>query len=190
MVWKRSCDSFAAATGWGVGSFLRYHATLSQVERWWVRTERTDLVLFLAQDSSYWAIKLPHGWWVFGLDNALQEDIDTLQVMSVCLSVQVCDADWRGALHTPSSFQYQYFAQLAATMDPDDRVIICTHEPDWVLDAFQHHSSADNLRCWWWVWLSPPTAKRVLTTRVREGDSEQIPGDPCAARPSGPALGR
>ena len=85
MVWKRFCDSFAAATGWGVGSFLRYHATLSQVERWWVRTERTDLVRFLAQDSSYWAIKLPHGWWVFGLDNALQEDIDTLQVMYVCL---------------------------------------------------------------------------------------------------------
>lgn len=60
-------------------------ATLSQIERWWVRTGRTDLVLFLAQDSSYWAIKLPHGWWVFGLDNALQEDIDTLQVMYVCL---------------------------------------------------------------------------------------------------------
>ena len=33
----------------------------------------------MSQEESYWALRLPHGWCVFGLDNALSNDIDALQ---------------------------------------------------------------------------------------------------------------
>lgn len=33
----------------------------------------------LPQEASYYAIRLPHGWWLFGLDLALVEDIDMMQ---------------------------------------------------------------------------------------------------------------
>lgn len=31
------------------------------------------------QEKSYFALRLPHGWWVFGLDLALVDDIDMCQ---------------------------------------------------------------------------------------------------------------
>ena len=34
---------------------------------------------FLPQKRSYFALKLPNGWWVFGLDQALHGDIDVYQ---------------------------------------------------------------------------------------------------------------
>jgi hypothetical protein len=34
---------------------------------------------FLPQKKSYFALKLPNGWWVFGLDQALHGDIDVYQ---------------------------------------------------------------------------------------------------------------
>ncbi len=33
----------------------------------------------LPQEKCYWALALPHGWWLFGLDLALNEDIDICQ---------------------------------------------------------------------------------------------------------------
>jgi len=33
----------------------------------------------LPQTKSYFALKLPHGWWIFGLDQALHGDIDIFQ---------------------------------------------------------------------------------------------------------------
>ncbi len=33
----------------------------------------------LVQEKSYWALALPHGWWLFGLDLALSDDIDICQ---------------------------------------------------------------------------------------------------------------
>lgn len=33
----------------------------------------------LPQRKSYFALQLPHGWWLFGMDNALHEDIDVHQ---------------------------------------------------------------------------------------------------------------
>lgn len=32
-----------------------------------------------SQEKSYFALHLPHGWWVFGLDLALVDDIDIVQ---------------------------------------------------------------------------------------------------------------
>lgn len=33
----------------------------------------------LPQEASYFALALPHGWWLFGLDLALDHDIDMCQ---------------------------------------------------------------------------------------------------------------
>ena len=39
----------------------------------------TFLDMFCPQEQSYAAIKLPHDWWIFGLDFGLTDDIDDLQ---------------------------------------------------------------------------------------------------------------
>ena len=42
--------------------------------------EGKSLNLFLlVQEKSYYALRLPHGWWLFGLDLALVDDIDMCQ---------------------------------------------------------------------------------------------------------------
>ncbi|GBG34022.1 Hypothetical Protein FCC1311_102452 [Hondaea fermentalgiana] len=65
----------------------------------------------MPQSKSYFALKLPHGWWAFGLDFALEDDIDGLQ--------------------------YQYFASVAhRCLGENDQVILCSHEPTWLLDAY------------------------------------------------------
>ena len=65
----------------------------------------------LPQDMPYFAIKFPHNWWLFGLDLALEDDIDMVQ--------------------------YGYFAKLAEqSMRPEDKVIIVTHCPPWLIDWF------------------------------------------------------
>jgi hypothetical protein len=58
------------------------------------------------QQKSYFALKLPHGWWLLGTDVQLNSDIDGQQV--------------------------QYFEQIAEEMQEDDRVILCNAEPYWI----------------------------------------------------------
>jgi hypothetical protein len=58
------------------------------------------------QRRSYFALKLPQGFWLIGADVQLGSDIDALQV--------------------------DYFKKVAAQMQPGDRVIVCTAEPHWV----------------------------------------------------------
>lgn len=38
------------------------------------------------QENSYFALHLPHGWWLFGLDLALVDDIDMCQCRCTCPS--------------------------------------------------------------------------------------------------------
>jgi hypothetical protein len=60
------------------------------------------------QRRSYFALKLPAGWWLIGSDGQLQADIDTPQI--------------------------EYFRQVADRyMQPGDRVIVCLASPVWVL---------------------------------------------------------
>ncbi|PTL83197.1 hypothetical protein DAT35_14460 [Vitiosangium sp. GDMCC 1.1324] len=59
------------------------------------------------QRRSYFAVKLPHGWWLLGTDMQLESDIDEPQV--------------------------QYFQELAKHMRDDDRVILVLAEPAWLL---------------------------------------------------------
>lgn len=58
------------------------------------------------QRRSYFAVKLPHGWWLLGTDMQLDSDID---------EPQVC-----------------YFQELAKLMRKDDRIILCNAEPSWL----------------------------------------------------------
>jgi 3',5'-cyclic AMP phosphodiesterase CpdA len=69
----------------------------------WIAGRRTR------QSRSYFALKLPHRWWLIGTDVQLNSDIDVPQV--------------------------EYFREVAQHMGPDDRVILCNAEPAWILAA-------------------------------------------------------
>ena len=59
------------------------------------------------QHRSYFALKLPHGWWLIGSDGQLQADIDTPQI--------------------------EYFRRIADRhMQRGDRVIVCLAYPSWI----------------------------------------------------------
>jgi 3',5'-cyclic AMP phosphodiesterase CpdA len=58
------------------------------------------------QARSYFALKLPQRVWLIGADVQLGSDIDALQI--------------------------RYFKDVAARMEPLDRIVICTAEPHWV----------------------------------------------------------
>lgn len=59
------------------------------------------------QRRSYFAVKLPHGWWLIGTDMQLESDIDQPQV--------------------------SYFQELARQFREDDRIILCLAEPAWLV---------------------------------------------------------
>lgn len=58
------------------------------------------------QRRSYFAIKLPRNWWIWGFDSQLGEDIDQPQA--------------------------DYFVALAKTMPENPKIIICTAVPTWL----------------------------------------------------------
>jgi hypothetical protein len=60
------------------------------------------------QSRSYFAARLPHGWWLIGVDVQLESDIDDPQL--------------------------EYFRQIADSMAPDDRIVLCTAEPYWIYE--------------------------------------------------------
>jgi hypothetical protein len=58
------------------------------------------------QDRSYFAVQLPHGHWLWGLDIGSEAYLDSAQIA--------------------------YFEQAAAAMSPGDRLILCTAIPVWI----------------------------------------------------------
>ncbi|CAI9753463.1 unnamed protein product [Fraxinus pennsylvanica] len=75
---------------------------------------------FMPQKKSYFALKLPKGWWLFGLDLALHCDIDV--------------------------YQFKFFSQLIKEKVGDnDSVIIMTHEPNWLLDWYWNDVTGRNV---------------------------------------------
>ncbi len=58
------------------------------------------------QSRSYFALKLPHNWWLIGTDVQLDSDVDIPQV--------------------------RYFKHIASKMNKGDRIILCTAEPHWI----------------------------------------------------------
>ncbi|HVG59018.1 MAG TPA: hypothetical protein VNA24_10725 [Hyalangium sp.] len=63
------------------------------------------------QRRSYFAVKLPHGWWLIGTDMQLESDIDQPQVA--------------------------YFQELAKQFREDDRIILCLAEPAWLVSRIR-----------------------------------------------------
>jgi hypothetical protein len=63
------------------------------------------------QRRSYFAAKLPHGWWLIGTDMQLESDLDAAQV--------------------------SYFREIRQKMGPEDRIILCLAEPAWLLDQIR-----------------------------------------------------
>jgi Calcineurin-like phosphoesterase len=59
------------------------------------------------QRRSYFAVKLPHGWWLIGTDMQLESDIDQPQV--------------------------SYFQEIAKQIRDEDRIILCLAEPAWLV---------------------------------------------------------
>lgn len=61
------------------------------------------------QNRSYFAIKLPQGWWLLGVDFQLESDLDYWQI--------------------------KYFEKIVNLyMQPGDRIILCCAEPFWVFE--------------------------------------------------------
>lgn len=61
------------------------------------------------QTRSYWAAKVQPGWWIWGVDLALE--------------------------HTPIDYhQLAYFRSVAASLMPEDRIILVTPKPAWLQD--------------------------------------------------------
>lgn len=70
------------------------------------------------QKRSYFALKLPKGWWLWGVDTQLESDIDWPQV--------------------------QYFREMADQMQDNDHLIVCTAEPYWIYASLNENPDLDN----------------------------------------------
>ncbi|XP_028757656.1 uncharacterized protein LOC114716766 [Neltuma alba] len=93
----------------GLQTFMRYICHKSWLGGW-----------FMPQKKSYFALQLPKGWWIFGLDLALHGDIDV--------------------------YQFKFFSELVKEkVQEDDSVVIITHEPNWILDWYWNAVSGRNV---------------------------------------------
>ncbi|KAI9914831.1 hypothetical protein PsorP6_007924 [Peronosclerospora sorghi] len=91
----------------GLNTFTRYICQRDWLGGW-----------FLPQKTSYFSLKLPHGWWLFGVDLALENDID--------------------------SAQCGFFERVVQSqVGPTDAVIVLTHEPRWLLNVYENKSNVD-----------------------------------------------
>jgi hypothetical protein len=70
------------------------------------------------QHRSYWALRLPHNWWIWGADIQFSKYLDASQV--------------------------NYFVRVAEQMGPRDNLIICLAEPSWMLADLQGEDSEEN----------------------------------------------
>ncbi len=109
----------------GLTSFMRLVCQRRWIGGWQTRQAR-----------SYFAMKLPRGWWLLGTDIQLEADIDKPQL--------------------------DFFRKVAKEMKAGDRVILCTAEPAWVHTP--HHPNAfDNLAYFERAVICPSGAKLSLT---------------------------
>ncbi|PSQ96656.1 MAG: hypothetical protein BRD55_05070 [Bacteroidetes bacterium SW_9_63_38] len=95
----------------GLTSFLRLFT-----QRRWIGGWKTQ------QRRSYFAIKLPHDWWLWGIDVQLESDIDE-----------------------PQLNYFQAIASDADIMPPGSKVILCTPEPTWVYSETKGAKAFRNL---------------------------------------------
>lgn len=79
----------------GLVSFIRTFCQQRRIGGWQTRQRR-----------SYFAVKLPHNWWLWGIDIQLDEDIDEPQL--------------------------DYFAAVAGRLEPGAGIILCWAKPAWI----------------------------------------------------------
>lgn len=70
------------------------------------------------QHRSYWAIRLPHKWWIWGADVQFSKYLDSAQV--------------------------NYFERIAEQMGPEDNLVICLAEPSWLIADMQEEDPEEN----------------------------------------------
>jgi hypothetical protein len=70
------------------------------------------------QHRSYWALRLPYNWWIWGADIQFSKYLDSSQV--------------------------NYFTRVAEQMGPQDNLIICLAEPSWLLADLQGQDDEEN----------------------------------------------
>ncbi|MFP2929186.1 metallophosphoesterase family protein [Pyxidicoccus sp. 3LG] len=92
----------------GLVSFLRLFCQGRESKGW-----RTH------QRRSYFALKLPQGWWLLGTDMQLESDVDAAQV--------------------------EFFENVAKKMGDGDRVILCNAEPAWIHQQVKPHAGREFL---------------------------------------------
>ena len=93
----------------GLTAFMRLFCQRRSVAAWRTR-----------QSRSYFALKLPHGFWLLGVDIQLHADMDRPQI--------------------------EYFCRIAQQhMEAGDQLVLCTAEPDWVLGKIYDPRVQDNL---------------------------------------------
>ncbi len=93
----------------GLTSFLRLFCQQRKIGDWRTR-----------QNKSYFAIKLPHNWWIWGIDIQFEADIDKPQI--------------------------EYFEQVANDeMEKGDRIILVNAQPSWVSAAEGNATGYQNL---------------------------------------------
>lgn len=91
----------------GLTSFLRLFGQGDRIGGWQT-----------AQTRSYFALRLPHGWWLLAIDTQLDSYLDEPQLA--------------------------YFREAAQEIGPDDRVILCGPRPAWVMTE-DHPTAYDSL---------------------------------------------
>jgi len=73
------------------------------------------------QNRSYFAVKLPRGWWLFGTDMQLSSTLDDPQM--------------------------DFFRKIVREhLGPDDRIVLCNAEPHWITDKMYRNDPAYNNR--------------------------------------------
>jgi hypothetical protein len=93
----------------GLTNFLKIFCQQRFIGNWLTR-----------QTRSYFAIQLPHDWWIWSIDIQLEADIDQLQL--------------------------EYFESIKEKMNKGSKVIICTAEPSWVFFANGTNSGYKSLQ--------------------------------------------
>jgi hypothetical protein len=71
------------------------------------------------QHRSYWAIRLPYNWWIWGADIQFSKYLDTAQV--------------------------SYFETMADEMQEGDSLIVCLAQPSWMIADLQGLDEEENL---------------------------------------------
>ena len=88
------------------------------------------LDMYCPQEQSYAVIKLPHDWWFFGLDFALNGDIDELQYEYFLKIIEGKDS----------------YGNKISGLTSNSKVIVSYPEPVWTLSALDKSSSHNTFR--------------------------------------------